>query len=343
METKTLIQLLNYSRTLIHDGEIKFLYFNQFPKQGDDVGAEHRKLIASWERQLRENPPKSRNPEAVRKEILGYLEREKKYGEFRGSKELYSFVEGSLVFQFLPQNVIKSAYRLEVISRFEKYPSLGSTRFFNGGDQFNFFSDSTKIFKWYPPNQFANNSRIGYSEKTMDGNHPGAVIMANKQLPSFPIDQTQVDVRLSSENTNTVPTYIITYMVMPPKNVKAKVYVRLNMGLPEVYREEYYFRGDSPQADADGYWLAIVYTYSDFELVEALNISIPKVREDRQFRKVDGFMRRHAIMIIKEMDFNLDLPSNFFDWEETELSESAEKHEENLNDIKKEGPQGTQE
>ena len=338
MESKTLIQLLNYSRTLIQNGEMKFLYYSQFPKHPDDVGAEHRKLVEGWERQLRENPPKSKNPEALRKELLGHLEAEKKYGEFRSSKELFNFVEGSLVFQRQPQ----SAYRMEVISRFEKYPSLGSTRFFNGGDQFNYFSNSTKSLLWNPPNQFANDRRLGYTKKRQDDNHPSMVIMANKQIPAFPIDQTQVDVRLSAENKTTVPTYIITYMVMRPDNVKAKVYVRLNMGLPEVYREEFYFRGDSPQADVDGYWLTIVYTYRDFERVEALNITVPKVREERQFRRVDGFMRFHAITVIKEMDFNLGLPTNFFNWVETELTDDNDKSEKNRDGVKKEESQETQ-
>ena len=49
------------------------------------------------------------------------------------------------------------------------------------------------------------------------------------------------------------------------------------------------------------------------------------MREDHQFRRVDGFMRYRNIMIIKEMDFNLGLPDNFFDWDETEITNESGK------------------
>ncbi len=336
MESKTLIQLLNYSRTLIQDGEIKFLLYKQFPTHPDDVGEEHRKIVASWKRQLRENPPKSKNPEALRKEILGNLEAEKKYGNFRGSKELFSFVEVNLVFQDQPQ----SAHRMQIISRFENYPSFGHTRFFNAGGQFYFFSNGTKAFRWDPPGQFASDRRVGHVEARESKTHHEADMAKNVPPINFSthiIDDTQAEVELL-ENSPDVPTYIITYS--PRENIKEKVYVRLKSGLPVVFREESYFKGDSPQADAEGYWLAVEYTYSDFQRVEALNIFVPKVRGQRQFRKIDGFMRYHAIIIIKEMNFNLGLPENFFNWAETEPKD--DKHEKNRDDVKKEEPQETQ-
>ena len=333
MEPKTLIQLLNYSRTLIQDGEIKFLFFSQFPKHPDDVGTEHRKLVASWERQLRENPPKSKNPEALRKEILGYLEEEKKYGGFRGSKKLFNFVEANLVFQEHPQ----PAHRMQIISRFENYPSFGSTRFFNGGGQFCFFSNGTEAFRWDPPGQFANDRRVGYFTKRKDKTHP-EVDKAKNLRPTHPIDEAQAEV-VSSKDSAGLPLYVITHL--PHEHIKAKVYVRLKDGLPEVYREESYFKGESPQADSEGYWLARIKMYRDFERVEALNIFVPKVREDRQFRRIDGFMRYHAIMIIREMDFNLGLPANFFNWDETEPTDHNDKNEKNRDDVKKEVLQET--
>ncbi len=317
MDPKTLIQLLNYSRTLIQDGEIKFIFYKQFPTHPDDVGAAHRKSVMDWERQLRENPPKSKNPEALRREILGYLEEEKKYGDFRGSKEFFSFVEANLVFQEYPQ----SAHRMQIISRFEKYPSFGSTRFFNGGGQFCFFSNGTKAFRWDPPGQFANDRRVGHVEERANKTHHEADLAKGLPPTNF-IDETQAEVDLS-KNSAGVPTYIITFS--PRENIKAKVYVRLKDDLPEVYREESYFKGESPQADAEGYWLARVKLYRDFERVEALNITVPKVREDHQFRRVDGFMRYRNIMKIKEMDFNLGLPDNFFDWDETETTNESGK------------------
>ena len=54
---------------------------------------------------------------------------------------------------------------MQIISRFENYPSFGSTRFFNGGGQFCFFSNGTKAFMWNPPGQFANDRRVGYLEE----------------------------------------------------------------------------------------------------------------------------------------------------------------------------------
>ncbi len=338
MESKTLIQLLNYSRTLIYDGEIKFLLYKQYPTHPDDVGAEHRKFVASWERQLRENPPKSKNPEALRKEILGNLEKEKKYGDFRGSKNLFSFVEANLVFQNHPQ----FAHRMQIISRFENYPSFGYTRFFNGGGQFCFFSNGTKAFRWDPPGQFANDRRVGHVEEREIKTHHEADMAKNVSPTNFYtniIDDTQAEVELL-KNIEEVPTYIITYS--PRENIKAKIYVRLKSGLPVVFREESYFKGDSPQADAEGYWLAKVNIYSDFERVEELNIFFPKVREDRQFRRIDGFMRHRTIITIKEMDFNLGLSVNFFDWNGAEQTAENDRNEKRHSVVRKEESQETQ-
>ena len=335
MESKTLIQLLNYSRTLIQDSEIKFLFYKQFPTHPEDVGAEHRKLVASWERQLRENPPKSKNPEALRKEILGYLESEKKYGAFRGSKELFSFVEGNLVFQNGPPY----PYRMEIISRFENYPSFGSIRFFNGGGLFNFFSNGTKAFRWSPPNQFANDRRVGSLQERASTSHPEVSLLTNLP-PAYPIDETQAEVHLS-ENSTATPVYIITYIrtLSTDEKMKVKVYVQLKAGLPQVFREEFYFKGDSPEADAEGYWLLFAKMYRDFERVEALNITIPRVREVHEFRRVDGFKRRRSVAIIKEMDFNLGLPASFFDQDESGLTANNDGHEKIRGDVQKEESQ----
>ena len=152
------------------------------------------------------------------------------------------------------------------------------------------------------------------------------------------IDWTQVEVELL-KNSPEVPAYIITYF--PKKKYKEKVYVRVKSGLPVVFREETYFKGDSPQVDAEGYWLVQARIYSDFERVEALNIFVPKVRENRQFRRIDGFMRYHAIIIIKEMNFNLGLPENFFNWAETELTDDNDKQEKNRDDVEIEESQET--
>ncbi len=337
MESKTLIKLLNYSNTLVQNGEIRFVNYSHFPTHPDDIGKEHGKLIANWERQLRENPPKSKNPTALRKTILGYLEEEKKYGEFRETKEFFTFLEGNLIFQKHPQ----FTYRMEVISRFENYPSLGSMRFFNGVGLYCVFSNSngTDSFLWSPPNQFAIDRRVSRFEEYEEETIHVQVSDASEILPDFLIDESKSEIRTLEKNT-TSHDYIITYYFNEENRLI--LYVRIKSGLPEIYRLEHYYKGESPQSDADGFWLGRVRMYRDFEWVETLNISVPKVREEHQFRRDDGFLRYHRIMIIQEMDFNLDLPPNFFDCEKTELTDDNDKHEENRNGVKKEEPQETQ-
>ena len=315
MDPKALIQLLNYSSSLIQDGEIKFLLYRKFPVHPDDLGGSHQRLIANWEKQLIENPPKSKNPEALRKDILGYLEREKRYGKFSDSKDRFIFIEGNLVFQN------QFVYRMEATSRFENFPSLGSYRFFNGGGLFFFVSNGTNRLKGRLPEQFANDNRIGNFEWGKSVILPDALMAIN--LPSYHlINETQAEVQLTETDVGDL-TYIITHY--PIEKVKAKFYVKLKSGLPEVYREEFYYLSDSPRADSEGYWLRKVNMYSDFEWVEGLNITVPKVRELQEFRSEDGFMRHHGIMVIKEMDFNLGLPDNFFDWDEAEITNDSGK------------------
>ena len=49
------------------------------------------------------------------------------------------------------------------------------------------------------------------------------------------------------------------------------------------------------------------------------------MREEQEYRGSDGFMRRRTVMVIKEMDFNLGLPDNFFDWDEAEITNDSGK------------------
>ncbi len=310
MDPKTLIQLMNYSNSLIQDGEIKYLLYRQFPEHPDELGREHQKLLANWEKQLVENPPKSKDPEALRKQLLGHLEREKRFGKFRDSKERFIFMEGNLVFQ--NENV----YRLEAISRFENFPSLDSHRFFNGGGLFFFVSNGKNRLKGRYPEQFANDNRIGYFEWE-DGVIFPDVIMGIDLPASPPINESHAEVQFT-ETDNGDPTYIVTHF--PYDKVKKKIYVKLKSRLPEVYREEFFYLSDSPHADAEGYWLRKVNMYRDFESVEELNITVPKVRELQEFRGKDMFMRHHGIMVILEMDFNLGLPDHFFDWDEKDIT-----------------------
>ena len=310
MDAKDLIQLLNYSKTLIQDGEIKFLFYEQFPRHPDDVGDIQRFFLNDYEKQLRENPPRSENPAALRKEILIHIEEEKKFGKFRD--KLLSFVEGNLVFQGTPQY----GYRMEVISRFEGYPSFESLRFFNGGSLFYFFSNSTKTLNGILPGQVANDRRLGSVRRVDFTEHP-EVIMATGLPPTISINETEVEVCLLDNNIDE-PVHIITYR--HSEKTRTKVYVQIKSGLPEVTREETYYKSDSPHADAEGYWLRLVNTYSDFERVDGLDITVPKVREEQEYRGSDGFMRRRTVMVITEMDFNLGFPTDFFDLDESELA-----------------------
>ncbi len=311
VDAKDLIQLLNYSKTLIQDGEMKFLYYEHFP----EIRNSNQFLIKDYERQLRENPPKSDNPEGLRKDILRHIEEEKKFGKFRDSNKKFTFVEFNLVFQ----KASPYAFRMEAISRFENYPSFESLRFFNGGGQSFFTSNGTVTLKEILPAQVKNNAPIG-TFIIRDIPTLPEVITAIKILPTYLINVTESKVHLLEENIDE-PIYLITYLY--GEKIKIKLYVKIESGLPEVTREELYYKSDSPHADAEGYWLRLVSIYSDFERVDSLNITVPKVREMHEFRGRDGFKRRRTIMVIKEMDFNLGLPIDFFDWDKSELNDDG--------------------
>ena len=323
MEAKTLIQLLNYSKTLIQNGELTYLVYEK-PMHPDEVGVAHRNMLAEWEKQLREEPPKSKNPEAIRKKILGYLEEEKRYGGFR--ENMLFFAEANLVFQVLPEkqaSLLRYAYRLRNIYLFEDYPSLEHHRFLGAGSQRYYFSNGSENLEWIPPSQLSNHDGIGLLARYDDIYHPIQLYRVEYlPLPNLS-DATSYQVHLSETDTGET-VYVITYF--PYEKVKEIAYVRLKNGLPEVFREEFYSQGKSRIADAEGYWLRLVKMYRDFEQVEVLNIAYPKEQEVQEFHGVDGVMRIHTFIVIKEMDFNLKLPANFFDWDKAELIGDDGKH-----------------
>lgn len=333
IDDKTLIQILNFSNTVIQDGEIRCLYYQIFPTHPDDVGVEHAKLVGKWEKQLSENPKKSQNPRALRKQILRHLEQEKKYGDFQGSENQFQFSELNLIFQVLPAQIpleTRYAYRLESVSCFDNYPTLGHLRFLNGGGLFYFFSNGAKNLTGNPPNQFANDRRIGYLERR-ESNFQFQVITALSIPPSYLIDEMEAKVSSLKIDGDTV--YVITHY--PVDRLKALIYVRLKNGLPEVFKEEFYYQSESPLSDPEGYWLRLTKTYSDFEHDNVLNITVPKVREEHEFIGTDGFTRRRTLMTIKEMDFNLGFPVGFFDWNEAELNSDNGKRKRIRGDIPK--------
>lgn len=328
MESNTLIELLNYSKTLIQNGEMKFLYYDQGFMPEEEVGVAHREVLEDLEMQLRENPPKDDDPEALRKEILKEIELEKKYGALEDSNEWFLFVEGNIVFQ---GNLVLrgiNIYRLEVVSRFEKFPSLGSLRFYGGGGQYYHFSNGAKQIDGLFPTHLSNKLHIGSLQsreldRPEDAYLPQLTMLLNIPGPIIPIDSAKSEVELTKDSVG-MSVYLISRFHEEKYNI---LHVRLTDGLPEVFREEnfktraaYFGRTkDSPNPEDQTLYLGWVILYRDFARIESLNIRMPKVIELQQFTP-DGFMYRREIAIIKEWDFNLDFPQDFFDWNETDLS-----------------------
>ena len=341
MDAKTLIQLLNFYQSLIQDGEIQFLMYQKYPTHPDNVGKGRRTMIALWEEQMRENVPKSQNPEVLRKRLITRIESEKKYGDFQDSNEKFIFLEANLVFQVIHgkgEPWSQYAYRLEENSLFENYPSLEHLRFFVGGDQRNLFSNRSKILIEVPPNQFSNGRPTGYLER-LSPHIPQEVIMISHLPPGYPLTEKQNNEIRFSKNDMGEPIYLITYL--SPKNLKIQTHVRIKNGLPEVFQQEFYYRIESSNTVKDEYWLLWLKMYRDFEWVPALNITFPKVHEEKEFRP-DGFMHRHTILTIKEMDFNLGVPTDFFDWDESELTDDDGMRKYIRNDVEKEKSQENQ-
>ena len=330
MEAKALIQLLNFSRTLIQDGEIHFLCYRKVPTHPDEDRTSHEYHMAMWERQLTENPPNSNNQNENRKAILEYLEQEKRFGAFADAEEYADFIEGHLVFQVPPSQKnnmsFQHSYRMTQIGRFEKYPSFEHSRFFGAGHMCNVFSNVTNPLVGWMPQQFSNKPNHGHFVRD-NKQWESDVILLTYLPPTNSINETTAVVQLSKSDSGK-DIYIVTDQ--PFKNAKAKIYVRLKDGLPEVFREEYYYQSDSLNADGEGYWLRLVKMYRDFERVPSLNIRVPKVREDQEMRGKDGVIRLHTVITVKEMDFNIGLPQNYFYWSESEL-DTDDGHRKHIN------------
>lgn len=322
MEAKTLITLLNYSRSLIQDGEVKFLYYQNHPKYSDDVGLVQRKMLTALEGYL-QNADKASNPKIYRERTLKRIESEKKYGAFRDSPEAFTFYEGNAVFRVDPNSIQhewKLDIQLELTLPLEHYPSIALKRFMGVGGQYLYLHNLNQEFLTHFPNPTMNTSLVGTLQKVNMGEGQTfasrTVISVMRVPPSHFIDEKQAQVDLSQSTNGQV--FVITHF--PMKRVRATVYVRFNNGLPEIFRQEYYYQSKSPLADNKGYWLRSATDYSDFEMIETLNISFPKVRSVREFRSADGFIIRNSVYTITEMDFNLGIPDSFFDWDETELT-----------------------
>ncbi len=345
MDAKTVFQLLNFYQTLIQDGEIQYILYQKDHTHPDDVGKGQQKLISLWEKQMRENVPKSQNPEGLRKKILSRIEKEKKYGNFRDSNDNFAFVEGNMVFQVVYEETPGDSwdeyvYRIERNYVFENYPSIKHLRFLVGGRQEGLFSNRSQDFRAALPNQFNKDIHTGYLER-LTLTTPQEISMACCIPPGFPIDETKNgEFRFTKVDTSE-PTYLIVYISANKKN-KFKLHVRIKNKFPEIFREEFYFRSKLPHTDTEEYWLFLLKESHDFEWVPELNVTFPKVREKKEYRP-DGFMNTHTILTIKEMGFNLGLPTDFFDWDESELTDDEGMRKRLRRDVKRKESQQTQE
>lgn len=317
MDSNTLIAFLNLSKTLIHDGEFKLMIYDKELKRPEEIGRNQRKFIATYEQELEKT---SDTQKAKRKRILNDIDELKKYGSFSDTPEHFGFFEVNMVCQnssdvFTDQTKFSRQslnYRIEVIDRFDKYPSLALQRFHNAPKQALSFPKTAGFELSYPP-QFAKSTSnmIGIIQDTnWVYNFP----------PIYPVnfideDKAKVTQRLSSAGE---PITYINHFPFSDETVRIRLYIRFVDGLPQVFQEEFHYKSSSPIADEDGYWVRIKNNYSEFEILPSLNVPFPRRMESRYYAE-DGWQLEHEIISIKEMSINNGLPANFFDWNEQEF------------------------
>lgn len=310
MDAQTLIRFLNVSKTLIQDAEIKFLWYVKTPTPPADVGADLQALIEHRKQEYRDAPQKTSNPDALRKDILENIDLHKTYGNFQYSEEFFLFKEVNLIFQLRPDATEQKplfGYRMAMISRFDNFSTVDFKRYYDCGRQEMFAVNTQKGLSGHLPNQFANDNRMGDVKEHSVEDDVWMVSYPFWVPPAF-IDQAHAQIKYSDTDRGDV--YIITHF--PLEKVMAKVYVR-NTDIPESFREEYYYKSESPNANKDGYWLRSVKEYSNFVHLKTIGIAYPKIAIEKEYR-ADGFLRYIEIITIIDMAFNQGLPANFFDW-----------------------------
>lgn len=222
-------------------------------------------------------------------------------------------------------------YQLERYRLFENYPSVEHIRYFGGRHQECIYYNHSKMLKIILPNQFKNNRIVGSLESINQGN-PGSVTMLTDVPPGFPLTKAGKNEVTLFKNATDEHTYILTYR--NPTNMEIKNHIRLKNGLPEVFQQEFYHKYELPDGDTARNWLIILKKYRDFEWVPELNITLPTVREEKRFNP-DGFMYKHTILTIKEMDFNIGFPADFFEWQEPELTDDEDRFQIHLSLVQK--------
>ena len=319
MDAQTLVSILSFSKTLIQDAEIKLLWYEHYPIPPEDMGEFVKKGIEYSRQEYRDAPQKTSNPEVLRKEILKDIESYETYGPFHDSDEFFFFEEGNLVFQRLPVatgQIPQCNFRLETISCFDNFPSASDApfpsvdfaRYYDGGRQEYRVVNSDQRLEITLPHQIDNGRIIGAIRVDTLEKEDSLLSRFPLRLPPRHIDKAEVQIEPAKVNGESV--FILTYS--PFEKVRTKTYVRIE-NVPQIFREEHYYKSESPNANEDGYWLRLVKEYKDFVYFETLGIAHPKFFEAKEYR-ADGFMRRATSIAIIEMEFNQGLPANFFDW-----------------------------
>lgn len=313
MDMQTFISIFNYSKTLIQDAEIKFLWYVNTPTHPDDVGKFLQDFIQHRKQEYRDAPEKSSDPERLRRAILEDIARAKTYGPFRDSNQDFVFKDVNLVFQRLPDSSEQDQqfnYRMELISCFDTFPSVDFARYYAAGRQEHFAVNLRKKLNGVLPDQFDNERCIGdFTEHPIEDTDFW-MISFPFSLPPATLSSDKANVQIESAEVDGQDVFIITHF--PHEGVLTKIYGRPT-DIPHIFREEHYYKSKSPNANEDGYWLRLVEEYRDFVPIETLGIAYPKTYESKEYRP-DGFIRRNEIITIIEMAFNQGLPSNFFDW-----------------------------
>ena len=318
MDAQTLISLLGFSKTLIQDAEIKMLWYEHYPTSPEERGKFVQEGIEYSKQEHRDAFKKTSRPEALRKAILQDIKDYKTYGLFHDSDEFFHFQEVNLVFQcsLAAGQLRQCNFRAENIFCFDNFPTASDApfpavefaRYYDGGRQENRVVNSDQRLVSTLPHQIDNGRIIGNMSVDTLGTEDS--LLSRFPIRHPPVDINKAEAQIESAEVDGEDVFIITHY--PHNGVLTKIYVHPT-DIPQIFREEHYYKSESPNANEDGYWLRLVEEYRDFVPIETLGIAYPKIFEAKEYRP-DGFMRRNEIITIIEMAFNQGLPSNFFDW-----------------------------
>lgn len=309
MDLQSMVELLNFSKQLVQDGEMTFLNYNYHPKSDEEKDKTMREIIAFRKEELRNN---EKGDPGLRTMILKNLELEKNYEPFRFSDAYFRFSECTLVFRMRDDYKRSEVdFKLVVRDRFENYPSLGSTRYLCGGYEYIFLRRGEDALSLHRGSQFQISQSASTITKYRRSDLEMSVDSTVTILPSMYIDKASASMEYSAYAGE--KCYIISHFPLENDFLKLKVYVRFSP-LPEIFREEALNKKDK----TDEYWVRLSMDYSDFETIEGISLAIPKRRDQKEFL-IDGELRRRSVYTIKEMDFNIGLPEDYFKWKLQDL------------------------